>query len=325
MSEPNTIILKNAVFVPRGLISPHNLIYDEEFQLVESSCILRGPTKSAEFSNAPSALPGPIGAAAEYSDSSGLFLGHFIEPHYGHLLTEGVARYWYLFEHGIDGKKILEKMNPFGAQQTLRQILRPHGEHWKTLLGATGVTARDFLVSKKPVRLAEITIPEASWYERHSIHPIHLQVTRRLASKISEGISVESNTSPVYLSRTGLKKSNWTYLHEEEIEKYCMENGCAVVHPERLSLIEQIELFNKHDVFVGCEGSAFHSVLLRYVDRPLTLIYLARQGPVPNFELIDEAMGNKVHYIRCYYRKEGEKELQCDPEEAISVLGPLIG
>jgi hypothetical protein len=325
MPHPSAKHLEDAVFVPRGTISAHNLIYDRTFELVEESCLRRGIAASINVSKAPQRLPRSLRSAIRPCDERLVFFGHFVEPHYGHLLTEGMSRYWYLLYEGLSGRKVPERRSPFGALETSRAVLRPQLGHWRRVVRVLGLSRSDFKLTSKPVQCSDIVVPEQSWYERWKIDPIHLAVTQRVGRKLVGPVDPEPDSTPIYLSRTKLKKANFRYLYEEGIERYCRQKGCRIVYPERLSLDEQALLFNTHDLFVGCEGSAFHSALFRFVDRPLTHIYLARQGPVPNFEIIDSAMGITARYIRCYNRTADQTTtFTCNPDEAIDALRDFI-
>jgi len=162
---------------------------------------------------------------------------------------------------------------------------------------------------------------------RHSVHKEHLHVTQQIANHFIKSSKINRVEYPVYLSRTKLKRTNRTnsfILEEEQIEQYCRDSGCKVVYPEQLSLKEQIEIFNKYDIFIGFVGSAFHSILFRTSSRKAKCIYLGDESPNTNYMNIDQQMGNESFFIRCIDRDEKNRlKPQINKQVAIAQLSKL--
>ena len=130
--------------------------------------------------------------------------------------------------------------------------------------------------------------------------------------------------TPVYLSRTMAKHTSRTFANEREIEEFCRKRGFKIVHPEQLSLRDQVKLFNSHDVFVGVQGSAFHSALFRVVDRRVHHVYLGEKNGA-TYGLIDSLMKNSWHHITCAIPTPGKaKHLELDADRATRGIAGLF-
>jgi len=318
-------VIKNGIFVPKGLISRQDIVYDKNNEIVLESCVLRGHKKSENVTNPPKYLPTEIEERIESIDEQLLFLGQFMREHYGHSLTEGVSRYWYLLDHSIKNWKIPTSSNPFTMKRLIKSILMPSSAHCKKAMLAFNINYRDILCTQKPVRANRIIVPQCSMYNRHKIYQKHLDVTIKIAKNIISPIKIKQDQTPVYLSRTKLNRSMKGHQGEKSVEAYCKKLGCNIVYPEQLSLKQQIVLINTHDIFIGCIGSAFHSLLFRFVDRKATNIYLTEESNNPNYKLIDALMHNESYYIRCISLATGNtKDRVVDSEKAISNLSNIL-
>lgn len=76
-----------------------------------------------------------------------------------------------------------------------------------------------------------------------------------------------------------------------------------VVFPETLAYDDQVRLFNRHSVFVGWIGSAFHSLLYALPGRTRRTVvfgdkvsYYAR-GYYPDYFMIDALKGIRATYV----------------------------
>ncbi len=321
MSMLKCRIVTDGIFVPAGMVSKFDLVYGSDLSLVEESALRRGEGKSEDTSLVPpESLPARLIASNSIVDERLIFLGSYDVSHYGHWLTEGIARYWYLLSENRGRFKVGLTWN---RRQILRRIrdrmLHHKTTHWPAATRAFNLRAQDFVRIGKPMRFSEIHIPQCSMVNRREIHGPHLDVTRKIAAYVTNGRTFVPDTRPVYLSRTKLKKRGRSYLNEEPIEAACRGMGFRIVHPERLSLARQIEIFNSSDVFAGFVGSAFHSIMFRQSERPATSYYLGDGRRHPNCDLIDSLMGNKSVYVNCCERGP-QRSFRCDSEKAVTVL-----
>lgn len=143
-------------------------------------------------------------------------------------------------------------------------------------------------------------------------------VTRKIASHLLAGERPPSDPTPVYLSRTKARHTSRVFHGELEIEDYCRRRGFRIVYPERMSLRRQVRLFNAHNVFLGIQGSAFHTTLFRVGDETAHHVYLGDESG-PTYALIDSLLGTSSDFVRCVLRTPGKaKHRQLDVKEAIA-------
>lgn len=318
MNTPDYKVVKRGIFVPKGLLSGQDLVYNEKREIVEESCLLRGENKSENISNPPELIPDTVTISNEFSNRRLLFLGDFQQVHYGHLITEGISRYWYLRDDAEDQCTIPTTRNPFEFRGKVQSLIKPRGNRWRTVLDKFGLEADDFLIvpADHAVQAKEIIVPNCSMYNRCEIHEVHLAISKRIASNMLGSTRTEYDATPVYLSRVKTRRVVNNVRNEGPIEEYCRTSGFKIIYPERLSLKKQIDIFNRHDVFIGFIGSAFHTLLFRTTDRKATNIYLAYEHASSNYKLIDELMQNSSYYVQCAHG-ESKRTFVCDPDKAI--------
>ncbi len=305
-------IIENGYFVPQGIISEFDLVYDSNRNIVLESTLRRGEHKEKDRSEAPAILPSNIKSSHEYNDETLLFLGWYDVIAYGHWLTEGLARYWYLLDQEKHGLKIPTASTLLTLKRKIKHNLfnrRP--QHWKAGIDTFGILSDDFLHCSKPIQAKKIIVPECSMHNWGEIRDEHLQVTQRIAQHMINIEKVEHDLTPIYLSRTKLKQPNRSLNEENKVEDYCKSIGFKVVYPEQLSLVDQITLFNTHDTFIGFVGSAFHSIMFRAIDRQASCVYLSDGTQHVNCKLIDSLMDNKATYIKCVEKTSSARKEYC--------------
>lgn len=78
----------------------------------------------------------------------------------------------------------------------------------------------------------------------------------------SRGVAHRPTTArKVHLSRGMLSRAYRHLYGEGQIEQYLKAHGWEVVHPERITVTEQIETLRHADVISGNAGSAFHLLM----------------------------------------------------------------
>lgn len=315
-------IVEDGYFLPRRLVADFDLVYDAHGRLVRESLLRRRGGRSERIiSRAPSLLPPQFvrGRTRTVTESL-VFLGPYDFRHYGHWITEGLARFWYLLRHRG------EDVEAAAAPDTI-----PPGVY----RSSTG-PFREWHVAFDAFRLARRVLPEATWVKRiivpdcsmqnrGYIHSEHLDTTRKIARHVLGDEHVAACEAPVYLSRTKLAsapETDWParrFDGELEIKQYYAARGCRVVHPESLSLRDQVRLFNAHDVFIGIQGSAFHKGLFRLRRKRAVHLYLCRAGSAStdNYKLLDALTGTASYRIICATPIHGNRHFALDTRKAI--------
>lgn len=322
MNKPSLETVTNGIFVPKGIISNFDLVYDKSNNLVELSEYRRGKDLSIDLSKAPKKLPKNLKIEKSKSDRPFIFLGHFEVWHYGHWLIEGIARFWYLLDK--DSSSYLYPVsNTIKARSRYlwNRVTKAEMLHWKNGIKTFGILPEQFVHYHHPVQIQKILVPECSMHSLYRITPEHIRVAQDIASYVIEDYKLQHDTRPVYLSRTKLSKGNRTTQGEMPIEDYCRQQGFRIVYPEHMSFLEQVKMFNEHDYFVGFAGSAFHSLILRLTDRPVKCLYMCDHRLRENIDLVDKLMKNNSEYINCCIKIDHDnKTYEFESDKAISAI-----
>ncbi|MCY1643268.1 glycosyltransferase family 61 protein [Methylorubrum sp. SL192] len=206
--------------------------------------------------------------------------------HYGHYLVTSLARCWYLlknkrhkvvFHTYVDVEQLHEK--PF-----IRQTFE-----------ALGIQISDVVIPQRPTLFRKIIVPAPSFQELSFAHDIHATLCRKIGSQLSKESRFRSN-EPIFLSKEKLESGVWRFTNENILCSYLHKRGVRIIHPEQLSFIEQIDLFNQHQNIIGIAGSGLHTSL--FAANPNNLLGINFESHIPsNFKLIDGICHNHSKYV----------------------------
>lgn len=245
--------------------------------------------------------------------------GHCI-PHYGHFLTNAMARFWAL--RRFDD---LPVVFPATHPQAYR------APYARVVLKALGVLPRLVNVTR-PTLFRRMVIPSPSLESGARIYRCfdapHLAVTEQALARRGEPRFAGKK---VYLSRIALgDAASRRVLQERQVEDWLTERGFVSVSPETLHLADQIDLFNSADTIVGMIGSAFHTAAFARPAHRSRLIALSWQRMNGRYLLIDELKGHTAFYVNCcrvetYTGKGRVGEVSLDVDTAIAGMELVLG
>lgn len=230
-------------------------------------------------------------APARELDEELIYLGWTFPHHYGVFLLESLARTWFLRE--ADPKLRVAFYEPAKAPEgTARRILElmdiPRGR---------------IFVPKQATRVRRISVPEPLYELYLAAHERAVEPFRAVAERVLGTANPTPSEQPVYVSRRRMTSDRRTIVGEAELEELLLQNKFRVVYPEKLTLDDQVRLFNQHaDVFAGV-GSAVHNVLFA-LNRPR--LHLLTPGvPEQDFFLVSAVAGAKTTFLNCLGKWEG--------------------
>lgn len=181
-----------------------------------------------------------------------LYIGRILE-HYGHFLLESLATWWPLVEdigdidryllHVCD-KELLEK------------------PYVKAFLTAAGINQDNLVYFDKTTRLKQVLVANTSFQLESHIHDEYKSIMNRLAERLG-GEDVTETDQPAYISRRSVDFGVVGYRDEDKLETFLEERGVQIVHPQYLSLSEQIKVYNRHRVIIGIAGSGMHNTVFQ--------------------------------------------------------------
>lgn len=237
-----------------------------------------------EQASMPEAVEVPAGLT--HIDEPVIFLGE-LHDHYGHFLTDTLARVWDLTE-ADRGLKVI--FAPQSQQRLEHPLVRE-------LLQLFGIEPERILVPQTPARLSRVICPLAA-LQQSRIYDVFAEPFRQVAKR-ALAAGAEPPGRPVYLTRSGLGEALRRLVNEEALEARLEREGYAIVHPERLSIPEQIALFNGEHPVVTPFGSAMHTVLFRIRDDGQRLGALFPEKVPPRFAMVDALKGSRASYVMC--------------------------
>lgn len=282
--------LKNAIVIPARLATPEDRA---KYGLAPTTELIGGVVTEDGRYFSPSGLrrgngtvPVVLGHDVDVKESDyvvtpTIYGGFYYNNHFGHFVTETMARLW------LGGMPSV-----FIAAPWVKDISGFPAE----LLHAAGVKYPETPIIKKATKFKTLFVPEPSLgvaddniYASASIRPFW--IANHYFKKAG------NKNRRVYLTRAGLTKGR---VHGETvIEEAFREDGYEIISPEKLSIAEQVQLVNDASVVAGCVGSALHNMMFSI--EPKTIIYIERtigtEHTLKLFKNSDELFGHKGYYL----------------------------
>jgi hypothetical protein len=217
--------------------------------------------------------------------------GGFFTFHYGHFLSESVARLWPLLPGGeLEGMPVV-----FSTPARTRFIAE-----WEAAFGLNVIEPP----TSAPIRFARAHIPEPAWKMSAWISPEMVDI--HLHARNGMTISPLPHAPLLWMSRTRLEPNR--RVHDEALCQWLLGDRIKVVHPEELSLTEQIAEIEACDGMIGPIGSAFHTLLL--ARRIPSCIYLAPSRTASSFAAQESVVGGSAKFVHALANNRMTPEAQ---------------
>ena len=219
-------LLKNATVIPlEGTMDSFTGgVYSSEGHFVEDSLLDRGK-------------PGQLQKTVEYLEGTYIY-GGCLFGHFGHFIWESLSRlyavrqcknYPILFISPDDGYRKIFKL--LGINNEIRIVNVP--------------TSVENLIYSPP---------------GSSLIPLYITDEQINALKYYYfNVNDKNSNGKILLSRSRLLFG--TIINEQAIEKILTKIGYKIIHPETLSLQEQVRLISTSGIVAGFDGSQFYSLL----------------------------------------------------------------
>ena len=163
------------------------------------------------------------------------------------------------------------------------------------ILGAFPIMIDDVVTFDRPVRLSCLHIVETTLLERRYIHRKFGFLCRDLGRRLGHQNKQAAVGKIKYFSRSQLKIGTAKFLNEADLEYHLAGLDVDIVHPETLSLKEQIEQMHIAKCVIGVAGSALH--LSAFCGEKAIVGISAGQLVNSNFRMIDAVCGNHACYV----------------------------
>ena len=167
--------------------------------------------------------------------------------HFGHFITECMARMWYVVEHPEDQRKVVfVKVNTWKVAPWMFQFFE--------LLGLPKERVLIVEEKDKPIQFKAITIPEQSSRIKHSYNEKFLVPFKKMASAVTP----RGDVKQLFLTRSKELKTQMYLANADYFEEFYRRLGYKIVAPETLSAAEQVALITGADEIVTHMGTLAH-------------------------------------------------------------------
>lgn len=230
-----------------------------------------------------------------HRDEDVIFGGCLIN-HFGHALLDGTARLWYLTEAPADLRIVFlryprETRAPFDALKFVELM---------------GIDMSRVEVIDQPTQFRSVIVPDEAIYPSQAYRPEYIRTFDRIREHIEA-----KNDSKVYMSRTHFNFRS--SLNEEYYEQFFARRGFTVIHPEELSIEEQIAYVAGADEIVTTMGSMAHLFLFAKPTATTTILNRSTQCLTAQI-VINQARGITSYFVDAY----------CNPLPVPHVFGPFL-
>ncbi len=228
-----------------------------------------------------------------------IYFGPLI-PHYGHFLVSSLARAWFYSSFEDDNVRLLCHSD------------HPVESHMKSsfmgsFIPALGLKACQFARPTKPTRFTNLTVPSAAFIEEKMAYTAFLTPMHNIGDFLLNNSNCKKGRRSVYLSKSRMGTGSVTHISNElEIEAILEGYGVEIIHPQSLSVEEQVRIFSSCDKVLGFVGSAFHNHI--FVREPPIITAIALNDFVnSNLIMLDRLNNAESTYL---FPKDGIEEIE---------------
>lgn len=272
LPEDYVVSLKDAIVRPRQILLKDRAIAPDSLRRYDPAAphdflpYFRSNSVPSDLYSAADVLYQP----AFYFDGEHMF-------HYGHFLLETLPRLWcwkgvdlsrMVFLSGnIDSEFVTKLAAPFGVRPDMMVKLdRP-------------MLVRNLTVARQPYVL-ERTIS---------------QNARNVFRHISEWYDRQSPIEKIYVSRRKFG-GNRHLTNEKEIEGIFSDHGFEIIHPQQMTIEDQVNVFGNAKVIAGPSGTAMYNLVFGR-KKQRAIILASDQFVTRNDALINHGSDCEITYI----------------------------
>ncbi|HJN34925.1 MAG: glycosyltransferase 61 family protein [Prochlorococcus sp.] len=204
--------------------------------------------------------------------NSGFWCGP-IHYHFGHQILEFSTRIPVYVNHLQENQKLI-----FGTHKNQSEFLVDQPIFFRQILEWYEIPERSVVISATPTIFKTLSCAkqQEQWLDvpgnENYIELLSKHAAKRLNHPRSKGLKA-------YVSRTCLQDK--TMAGEGYLEEFLAANGFTIIHPEKISLIEQLSTYNDADLLLFSEGSAVHCLqLLGKIKARIAILSRRKNRPI---------------------------------------------
>ena len=279
-------------------------VYDSDGVLVPNSQRRWQGDRSAQVAADPERVRVP--RVARRLKGTWLYAGNW-SNHFGHFILETLTNLWPdPHQHAASLTGILAHRpigGPFPMSGRPVPLQTPDLKPWqRELLNLAGYGARDQrVVHSRPLKVERLLVPGRPVLLKRWALPPAVDVWRR----VSDGVGRRGPHERIFLSRTRFHarrtdRARTDRIWDTGVDATFGAAGFHVVHPETMSVSEQIELIRGATVLAGPAGSALH--LSAFADPGTRVLVVGDRrspiNPLPTQTIIDAACGHQTAFVQ---------------------------
>ena len=193
------------------------------------------------------------GNQIEFLDEDVVYFGLFFS-HWGHFLIDCITRAWYIFE-------LAKERDDFKVAYLGEEV--PSGNNLR-FFELLGIKPDQLFHIEKPTRCRNVIVPEqgfksCEWYSQEHLDMFDGMIDSSLHSDID--FSSVCSFEKIYFTRRSFAKAIDSEFGEKYLERTFLLNEYKAVSPERLTLDEQIYIWNHASSICCVNGSIPLNVL----------------------------------------------------------------
>ena len=221
-------------------------VYDADGALVQES--LRFPDKHR--ARDPKSLALVQGLKVERRIQRALYIGHAF-THFGHFLIETLPALWWARRVEDDMALIFHPFDETGRNAFADMA------HGRDCLALLGLSPDRIVMATTDLSVEDLLLPPRHYDMRTGPRYDFREIYRTLAAAARRS-QPKSPARRIYLSRRRLKRRLRRLSNDAGVERRMARRGIAVVHPQHMSLIDQINAAAGAGLIAGVDGSALH-------------------------------------------------------------------
>ncbi|WP_241570106.1 glycosyltransferase 61 family protein, partial [Rosenbergiella collisarenosi] len=215
-----------------------------------------------------------------------IWMGKF-NSHWGHFLLDDVSRLWFL----------LENYN----NQIIAYVSEDNEitDNFLQFIYGLGIARDKLLRVSKPTRFKNIIIPECS-KNRGVINPIYHDIFLKVRENILSSNSKKFEDLDIYLSRSSFDSGKNKEIGEKAIEDIFNKQGFKSIYPEKLTLQEQVILWNNARKIACLNGTIPLNILFTNERKDLIVLNKTSRRHSNLFDVIDITNSRGVVFINVF-------------------------
>lgn len=265
--------LEYAVCVPKQIIlsSDLNYIYEDSFRRYNAAPHSLLEKRGDKF------IPNVPVKPTKYLSGSTFYFDGEHAGHFGHYLLELIPRLW--ASEFIDIKSM--------------RILMGHTipKSFDIFLEAFGIKAENIERISSPVLCETLYVSKQSYALENYATTYAFKTWNKIGSYFDD----HKKRGPVYISRAKFLKQR-ILENEADVEKIFSDRGFEIVHPQELTIPEQVRIFRNSSLIAGPSGSALYNTVFAENPTP-RFILVSDKFLIPNDSLIAAGTGADVTYF----------------------------